>query len=185
MAFSAASALMDSALPPDEWEVEFQQQDDDEDEEPFTPIGNEDPIHIFDQWKNDSTDQQHGMFHTEDEKWSNSSFTSPSGPIEELNCVMDLNGLPGDDRFFVPILSSAGTDDEMDTSSSPLSFEERFEESIKNLVESMKRSKETRKSLTVETPETYKYMRKQSVDLAKRTVEEFTHQLQNYLAREV
>lgn len=158
------------------------------DEEPFPPF-RDDAIKVFEQWrwyqmKGDSFAEL-GRPGTncsiEDEK----STHSPTGPTEELDCVMDLNDLLSHDRFLVPHLSFDEDDDVLfGTSVSSLLFEKRFEATAKNLAESIRRSQDTRKSLILEIPEMSKYERNHSLIGVLKSVEQSTHQLEAYLAQD-
>jgi hypothetical protein len=98
------------------------------------------------------------------------SSASPTGPLEELD-YMNVQEEDHDDRFFSPLLNE---DDETQqlTSTSSLSLEERYADTLKKLQESMKRTQETRKSLTMKTPNTETYLLSSILEV---------HQLQGYL----
>lgn len=84
-----------------------------------------------------------------------------------------------DDRFFAPTLDDMSNPNCMSTSSLP--FEARYQATLKKLQESMKRSQETRKSLTMKTTKTEKYARNQSVSGVLSSIEVSSRQLQHYL----
>jgi hypothetical protein len=116
---------------------------------------------------------------------STNSFVSPTGPAEELDCVMDIYDLLSHDRFLVPLSLDEDDDVFCGTSVSSLPFEKRFEATAKNLAESIKRSQETRKSLMLEIPEMSTYERNQSLSGVLKSVEKSTHQLEAaYLSRD-
>jgi hypothetical protein len=187
LSFPSAASLLTSALHSDDWDVDCKMENE---EEPFPPF-RDDAIQVFEQWrwqtmKSDSfvelgtprTDSS-----VEEETWTN-SLVSPTGPAEELDCVMDLPELLSHERFLPPQMSVDEDDILFDTSVSSMPFEERFEATTKNLAESMRRSHETRKILSLESPEMSTYERNQSLNGVLKSVEKSTHQVQAYLARD-
>ena len=64
---------------------------------------------------------------------------------------------------------------------SPPVFSDKYKESLKNLSESMKRSQETRMSLTWKTPKTAKYERSMSVSGVVNSTEASSSQLRALL----
>lgn len=198
MAFPSNSSLM--VLPSTDWDADF---DLETDLEPFVEL-KDDAIHVFEQWHQHTPTkpatstgsgnlqktvvQEHRNIEMEQSPWP--TLLSPVGPMEELDCVMDLNVLICNDAFLLPTLTMPGDttehDTTMDTSTDSLSlpFEERFEATAKNLAVSMKRSQETRKSLTVETPGMRKYERNLSVSGVVNSVEASTQKLQTCLPSE-
>jgi hypothetical protein len=183
MLFPSASSLSNSTFHSDDgWDGDNEM----ENEEPFPPFRDE-TIQVFEQWrwhqmKGDSFAElgtPSSDCSIEDDK-STCSFVSPTGPAEELDCVMDLNDLLSHDRFLVPHLSSNEDDDVLfGTSVSSLPFEKRFEATAKNLAESIRRSQETRKSLMLEIPEMSKYSG------VLKSVQRSTYQLETYLGRDL
>ena len=67
------------------------------------------------------------------------------------------------------------------TSPSPILNQERYQEIFKKLEASMKRSQETRKSLTMKTSKTKKYTRRESVTGVLSSIESSSRQLQSLL----
>jgi hypothetical protein len=67
------------------------------------------------------------------------------------------------------------------TTPSPFLFDERYRETLKKLEESMKRSQETRRSLTMKTPKTEQYGRSKSVSGVLTSIENSSRQIQTYL----
>jgi hypothetical protein len=123
---------------------------------------------------------------------------SPIGPMEELFQFerQDVD----DDRhhhhhlFFAPFLpDDFMTDDEEDSDSIiakeqeeaidtiGLSFEERYKATLQKLAFSMKKSQETRKSLTMQTAKTEKYDRLATVKKILSCVATSSDQVQNYV----
>jgi hypothetical protein len=123
---------------------------------------------------------------------------SPTGPVEELMSFCNTNILisnEDDERFFAPLLdttndnmimfmtncNSSLSDLSMTTTAPTFVNDERYQEVLKKLAESMKRSQETRKSLTMKTPKTEKYNRSKSVTGVLSSIENSSRQLQTYL----
>jgi CTP-dependent riboflavin kinase len=75
-------------------------------------------------------------------------------------------------RFSLTLLS----DEAADTTSS-LPFEERYKVTLEKLAESMKRSQDTRKCLTMKTPKTDEYPRTTSVSGVITSIEKSTQEL--------
>jgi hypothetical protein len=124
---------------------------------------------------------------------------SPTGPVEELMYFSTSNFLiskEDDERFLAPLLDAPNDNnmvmfmnDDCDSSSydpvlttNPTFVnDERYQEVLKKLAESMKRSQETRKSLTMKTSKTEKYGRSKSVTGVLSSIENSSRQLQTYL----
>jgi len=130
----------------------------------------------------------------------------PAGTIEEstistMNSFASINVIEGmseeDRRFLAPLLEDSSTTT-MDYDAgyvvtdegspypspsppSPILNQERYQEIFKKLEASMKRSQETRKSLTMKTPKTKKYTRRDSVTGVLSSIENSSRQLQTYL----
>eukprot|EP00536_Pseudo-nitzschia_multiseries_P015998 jgi/Psemu1/44546/gm1.44546_g len=122
--------------------------------------------------------------------------------------MVDDNMSEEDRRFLAPLLEDSSTtamdydagyvvtdDDESSFSSSslspsntnsdssspsPVTDHERYQEIMKKLEASMKRSQETRKSLTMKTPETKKYKRRRKVTGVLSSIETSSRQLQTF-----
>lgn len=73
------------------------------------------------------------------------------------------------------------TDANVTSVSTNESYEVRLEQSLKNLIESMQRSRETRMSLSMKTTKTVKYERRQSVQGVLKSVAESTFHLERIL----
>jgi hypothetical protein len=127
---------------------------------------------------------------------------SPTGPIEELRSFSTMNMIDGagdnigDHCFLVPLLveenseeeDSMDFDDEGSTACTiqqqqqqPIIDQKRYQEILKKLEESMKRSQETRKSLTMKTPKTEEYNRTKSITGVISSIESSSRQLNAYL----
>mmetsp|Transcript_24220 Transcript_24220/g.42573 ORF Transcript_24220/g.42573 Transcript_24220/m.42573 type:complete len:241 (-) Transcript_24220:352-1074(-) len=130
---------------------------------------------------------------------------SPTGPLEELaslNVIINEEDrnflaplLENDDDDDMAMLDSSVkrvlevtanakltvVDDKKDHSTIPFANDEQIQQVLKKLAESMKRSQETRKSLTMKTPKTEQYVRNQSVTGVLSSIESSSRQLQTYL----
>lgn len=130
----------------------------------------------------------------------------PAGIIEEspfstmnsfsaINVIDDMS--EEDRRFLAPLLEDSSTTT-MDydagyvvtdegspfpspSSPTPILNQERYQEIFKKLEASMKRSQETRKSLTMKTPKMKKYTRRDSVTGVLSSIENSSKQLQTFL----
>ncbi|OEU14696.1 hypothetical protein FRACYDRAFT_241251 [Fragilariopsis cylindrus CCMP1102] len=131
--------------------------------------------------------------------------TSPTGPSEELRSFSTMNMIDcagdniDDHCFLVPLLveenseeeDSMDFDDEGSTTCTiqqqqqqqhpPIIDQKRYQEILKKLEESMKRSQETRKSLTMKTPKTEEYNRTKSITGVISSIESSSRQLNAYL----
>jgi hypothetical protein len=124
--------------------------------------------------------------------------SSPTGPIEELRSFSTMNMIDsagdniGDHCFLVPLLveenseeeDSMDFDDEGSTTCTkqqqPIMDQKRYQEILKKLEESMKRSQETRKSLTMKTPKTEEYNRTKNITGVISSIESSSRQLNAY-----
>lgn len=139
-------------------------------------------------------DEQIGSNLLGDDVFGGPCCSSPTGPLEELV----LMAVEDDERFFAPLLeddvarelweaADAFEDDEASNAAyatfdkTPAPFDERYRETLKKLEESMKRSQETRKSLTMKTPKTEEYGRSKSVTGVLTSIENSSRQIQTYL----
>jgi hypothetical protein len=145
-------------------------------------------------------DEQLGANLLGDDVFGGPCCASPTGPLEELV----LMSVDDDERFFAPLLEDDDTQDlllqDMDVLAEdatatlrfslsslhdkkrlPSPFDEQYRETIKKLEESMRRSQETRKSLTMKTPKTEKYGRSKSVTGVLTSIENSSRQIQTYL----
>ena len=101
-----------------------------------------------------------------------------------------ISSTEDDERFLAPLLDTDSminmfmNDDHLVMTSPATNHfvhDERYQEVLKKLTESMKRSQETRKSLTMKTPKTEKYDRTTSVTGVLSSIENSSRQLQTYL----
>lgn len=102
-----------------------------------------------------------------------SFYDSPSGPIDELRAVMDLENMGS-----MPMLFESFADED---SVQTVPFDKRIEVTALSLAQSMQRSQETRRFLTFKTMETQNYPRKCSVLGVIESVQKSAEQLQVYL----
>lgn len=120
------------------------------------------------------------------------SFSATMNSFSALNVVDDLS--EEDRRFLAPLLEDTttttmdygagfvATDEGLSSSSpSPIMTQERYQEIIKKLEASMKRSQETRKSLYMKTHKTKEYTRRGSVTGVLSSIETSSKQLQTFL----
>jgi hypothetical protein len=133
-------------------------------------------------------DRQIGSRFLDADLFGGTSCESPIGPVEEL---FHLERDDDHQQFLAPFLpvdfmtddeedgDSIMEDEEADTVS--LSFEERYKATLQKLAFSMKKSQETRKSLTMQTANTEKYDRLGTVKRILSSVATSTDQVQNYV----
>jgi hypothetical protein len=176
MSFPTIQSQTELTLPT-EWDHDTDMMNDEE----LSATSNEEASKVLEQWQADQ-DEDLEIMEVDEQIGSNllgddifgATCASPTGPLEELV----LMTIEDDDRFFAPLL------DEMASSSGPpsyLPFEARYQDTLKNLQESMLRSQETRKSLTMKTTKTEKYERTHSVSGVLSSIEVSSRQLQGYL----
>jgi hypothetical protein len=109
---------------------------------------------------------------------------SPLGPVEEL---FQFEREDDHQQFLAPFLPDDFMTDEEDSDSLEvadtvgLSFEERYKATLQKLAFSMKKSQETRKSLTMQTDKTEKYDRLTTVKKILSSVATSSDQVQNYV----
>jgi hypothetical protein len=110
---------------------------------------------------------------------------SPLGPVEEL---FQFEREDNHQQFLVPFLpDDFMTDEEEDSDNLEVgqtvgvSFEERYKATLQKLAFSMKKSQETRKSLTMHTTKTEKYDRLTTVKKIISSVATSSDQVQNYV----
>jgi hypothetical protein len=110
---------------------------------------------------------------------------SPLGPVEEL---FQFEREDDHQQLLAPFLpDDFMTDEEEDSDSLEvdqtvgLSFEERYKATLQKLAFSMKKSQETRKSLTMQTAKTEKYDRLTTVKKILSSVATSSDQVQNYV----
>lgn len=153
-----------------------------EDVETISKNSQEEAHAVFEQWCSDDqryhanidmmeVDDQVGADLLGDDMFHDDPTMSPTGPLEEFASIDD-----GDvDRFSLSLFSDSGDE----TISLP--FKERYNATLIKLSESMKRSQETRRSLSMTTDETAKYQRSKSVSGVLSSIEKSSQQLNVYL----
>jgi hypothetical protein len=154
-------------------------------DEELSATSNEEASKVLEQWQADQEDQDLELMEVDEQIGSNllgddifgEPCVSPTGPLEEL-VLMTVDD--DDDRFFAPLLDSEESAANSKVTSS-LPFEERYQATLKKLEESMMRSQETRKSLSMKTAKTEAYERVKSVSGVLTSIETSSHQLQTYL----
>lgn len=177
MSFPSLQSQTELTLP-SEWEHDADMLNDEE----LSATSNEEASKVLEQWQADQ-DEDLEIMEVDEQIGSDllgedifgASCPSPTGPLEEL-VLMNIE--EDDDRFFAPLL------DDMASSCSPpcsLPFEARYQDTLEKLQESMRRSHESRKSLTMRTPKTEKYERTHSVSGVINSIEASSRQLQHYL----
>lgn len=177
ISISAIQSQTELALP-SEWDHDTEMLNDEE----LSATSNEEASKVLEQWQADQ-DEDLEIMEVDEQIGSNllgedifgAPCASPTGPLEEL-VLMNIE--EEDDRFFAPVL------DDMAPSCMPASalpFEARYQATLQNLQESMQRSQETRKSLSMKTTKTEKYPRTQSVSGVLTSIEVSSRQLQHYL----
>jgi hypothetical protein len=112
----------------------------------------------------------------ESSAWS-PPFDSPTSPYRytEFGLTIDVDDFQNIEDT---------TSDVMDEDPKMLPFHKRFEATAYSLVASMKRSQETRRFLTIMTPKTEDYPRRDSIKGVIESVQKSTEQLQSYLPKE-
>jgi hypothetical protein len=159
---------------PSEWDHDIEMLNDEE----LSATSHEEASKVFEQWQTDhdldimEVDEQIGS-NLLDEDIFEAPCLSPTGPLEEL-VYMNLDDIE-DDRFFAPCL------DDESASTSSLDFPERYQATLKKLAESMQRSQETRKSLSIKTEDIDKYSRSKIVNSVLTSIEKSSQQIQGYL----
>ena len=164
---------------PTEWDHDADMLNDEE----LSATSNEEASKVLEQWQADQ-DEDLEIMEVDEQIGSNllgddifgAPCASPTGPLEEL-VLMTID--EDDDRFFAPLLDDMASPSCNPPSSLP--FEARYQATLKKLQESMQRSQETRKSLTMKTPKTEKYERTHSVSGVINSIEASSRQLQTYL----
>ena len=188
----SAIKIIDMTIP-SVWEEEDTVMMNDEE---FSSVSSYDEANIvFEQWQNTDfddldimeVDEQIGsnLLFNDDEIFVSDPCVSPTGPLEELTMLKfeeeDL------DRFSLAFLDfndespTTTYDGDMNGTTKPLPFEERYKSTLSKLAESMKRSQETRKSLQMKTTKTTNYQRSNSVTGVISSIEMSSQQLQVYL----
>lgn len=179
MSFSTVPSQTELTLPT-EWDHDTEMLNDEE----LSATSNEEASKVLEQWQADQ-DEDLEIMEVDEQIGSNllgddifgSACASPTGPLEEL-VLMNID--EEDDRLFAPLLDVHDETPSCAPTSS-LPFDERYEVTLKKLQESMQRSQETRKSLTMKTTKTEKYARTKSVSGVLSSIEMSSRQLQYYL----
>jgi hypothetical protein len=149
-------------------------------DEEFSATSHEEASKVFEHWQTDVQHQDLDIMEVDEQLGNNllgddlfqDPCASPTGPLEEL-VFMSL-GEEDVDRFSLSFL-----DDAQDKTNLP--FEERYKATLSKLAESMRRSQQTRKSLSMKTTKTAKYPRKNSVSGVLSSIEKSSMELQSYL----
>jgi hypothetical protein len=149
-------------------------------DEELSATSNEEANIVFAEWKADDDldeimqiDEQIGSNLLDDSIFGSTDdhCLSPTGPIEEL-VFMNV----GQEKFHLPSLN--GLFPSVYQLAPKPSGGTALEERLKNLAELMKRSQESRMSLTLKTPKTNKYARSSNVSGVLSSVEQSSIQLQ-------
>lgn len=161
---------------PSEWDDDNEMMQDEE----LSATSHEEASKVFELWQTDEQEHELDIMEVDEQMGSNllgddifhDPCMSPTGPLEELVFM----ALDEEDvgRFSLTLLSDEASDS--DTTSS-LPFEERYKATLEKLAQSMKRSQETRKSLTMKTPKTEEYPRTTSVSGVLTCIEKSTQEL--------
>lgn len=107
----------------------------------------------------------------------------PSGPLEDFESISFVP----DDRFSLSLLEEEDDNNDSAPSTSQPSpqenvqFEQRYKLMLDRLAESMRRSQESRKSLTIDTAKTKDYERRKSLSGVLSSVEKSTNAIQELL----
>ena len=187
--FVTASTTSEFTLP-SEWDQDTEMLNDEE----LSASSNEEASKVLEQWQADQDHQDLELMEVDEQIGSNllgdeifgEPCVSPTGPLEEL---VLMNVEDDGERFFTPILEEepceegSGPERRLSDSSSTssLSFDERYQATLAKLQESMERSQETRKSLTMKTSKTEKYARSKSITGTISAIEKSSRQIQSYL----
>jgi len=175
---------------PSEFDLWIQDDDQVMQDEELSATSHEDSTRVFAEWQTEDepmeineimrVDEQIGTDFLDAAIFSDPAgcCISPVGPIEELV----LTGFEDEEleNIFLPVKSSSSLASSADSANSP-EFNEQYQATLQKLAESMKRSHETRKSLTMITPKTEKYSRSTSVTGVVSSTEKSSEQLQAIL----
>ncbi len=165
---------------PTEWDHDTDMLNDEE----LLATSNEEASKVLEQWQADQ-DEDLEIMEVDEQIGSNLlgddifgvPCASPTGPLEEL-VLMKFED--DDDRFFAPLLDDVTSSSCSGSGSLP--FDARYQATLKKLEESMRRSQETRRSLTMKTSRTEKYERTNCVSGVLSSIEVSSRQLQIYLS---
>jgi hypothetical protein len=150
-------------------------------EEELSASSHEEASKVLEQWQTDQ-DQDLDIMELDEQIGSNllgdelfgPPCMSPTGPLEELNMVTtDEDG----SRFFAPI----GEDCKSLPMSTVSYVDERYKATLSKLQESMRRSQDSRKALSLKTHKTAKYGRRKSVSGVLTSIEKSSRQVNQYL----
>jgi hypothetical protein len=153
-------------------------------DEELSATSNEEAYMVFAEWKADDDvdeimqiDEQIGSNLLDDAIFGSAVDTclSPTGPMEEL-VYMNV----GQEKFHLPSLD--GPFPSVYKLNPKPSADLGLEDRLKNLAELMKRSQETRRSLTLSTPRTNMYARSSNVSGVLSSVEKSSSQLQQLVS---
>jgi hypothetical protein len=166
-------ALPSDLVLPSEWDHDTEMLN----EEELSASSHEEASKVLEQWQTDQ-DQDLDIMEVDEQIGSNllgdelfgAPCMSPTGPLEELNMVTT-------DRVFAPIGE--------DCKSLPISnvsyVDERYKATLSKLQESMRRSQDSRKALSLKTHKTVKYGRRKSVSGVLMSIEKSSRQVNQYL----
>ena len=161
-------------------------------DEELSATSNEEANKVFAEWKAD--DDLEGLMEIDEQIGSNlldgalfdhEPCLSPTGPMEEMQFMNIEMIMDSDEKFLLPDLeNTAPTSLEPKPAFHNKGLEAEYQASLQKLAESMRRSQETRRSLTLKTPKTKKYARSKDVSGVLNSVEQSSRQLQQlYLER--
>jgi hypothetical protein len=170
---------------PIEWDNDQEMMD-----EEHSAVSSEEASKVFEQWQTDDQDQDMDIMDVDEQLGSTllgdelfpDPCASPTGPLEELTYLTFDNEEV--DKFSLSLLNCTA-DENRDESTTGSNFEERYKESFQKLAASMRRSRETRKSLVMKTSKTEEYRRAKSVNGVIKKIQKSTEQLQVYLSTTV
>lgn len=157
-------------------------------DEELSATSNEEANKVFAQWKADDDieglmeiDEEIGSNLLDDSLFDHGPCLSPTGPMEEMQ-FMNIEMLmesQSDEKFLLPNLDKASSSQLQPRSTfQNNNMEDTYQTTLQKLAESMRRSQETRSSLTLKTPKTKKYSRSKDVTGVLSSVEKSARQLQ-------
>eukprot|EP00980_Cylindrotheca_fusiformis_P006332 scaffold1356_cov123-Cylindrotheca_fusiformis.AAC.13 len=185
MCFPTATSLLthaDLALPsdlvlPSEWDHDTEMLN----EEELSASSHEEACKVLEKWQ---TDQDHDLDIMEVDEQIGSNLLgdelfgapcmSPTSPLEELHVVSPDHESKS---FFAPI----GDDFKSKPVLTPSHLDERYKATLLKLKQSMRRSQDTRKALSLKTHKTAKYNRRKSVSGVLLSIEKSSRQVDQYL----
>lgn len=171
-------ALPSDLVLPSEWDHDTEMLN----EEELSASSHEEASKVLEQWQTDQ-DQDLDIMEVDEQIGSNllgdelfgAPCMSPTGPLEELHIMS-----PDQDssRFFAPI----GDDSKSQLVPSASHLDERYKASLMKLQESMRRTQDSRKALSLKTHKTAKYDRRKSVSGVLVSIEKSSRQVNQYLS---